>query len=261
MSGGTVAEQNDLPLEDEPKEESKEEPKAEISQKDLDALTERAAALETTVHAGLLERARLEERLKTTDKKEPEAPPPPNSAELQEWVDAGRITQAQADDEKMRQLREGLRADLSKEFDEKGAVRDQARVVEAEFDSYVAMRPDVAIEGTEDRRKFQVVYDRMLKRGLPHDKRTEVAAMESAFGPVDRVQETTRKRRETTREAGGAAAAPGASGSGDAAWKKDCTPDFIAGVEKQIGAGALSGYDDPRLQRQATRHRNQRKAS
>ena len=244
-----MAKQDDLPL----GEETEDEPKAEISQKDLDALNERVATLGTELQA---ERARVEERVKAPEVKEPEKPVRYTREQIQELVDNGQATQAQAETYNAETMRESLKAEWDTELEAKLNVRDQQRVVQDQFDQYTAMRPDVKAEGTDDRRKFQEEYGALLKLGHPHDLRTEVAAMRSSFGPLTRVAETTRKRRETTRETGGAGDGP-EPGRGGEKWEKGLSASQITSFRHQVSVGAYKGFDDPMFQRVTTRARTQ----
>jgi hypothetical protein len=248
-----VAEQDDLPLEG---EESTEEKKVEISAKELAEIKDRAAALETKLQAAEIERVRLEEQAKKPPEAVPEPTPRLTYEQLQEYVDSGQITQAQADAEKARQMREDIKAEVSTELEQKFTAREQQKTVQEQFDAYVVKRPDIKVEGTEDRRRLQEEYAEFLKLGHPNDLRTEVAAMRAVFGPLDRVAETTRSRRESHRETGGAGGTPGKEGGGEK-WEKGLNSTQIAGQRHQVEVGAYTGYDDPRFQRVCNRMRTQ----
>jgi hypothetical protein len=175
-------------------------------------------------------------------------------------VDSGPITQAQADAEKARQMREDIKAEVSTELEQKFTVREQQKTVQEQFDAYLAMRPDIKVEGTEDRRRVQEEFGSLVKLGLQSSLQTEVAAMRAVFGPLDRVAETTRSRRESHRETGGAGGTPGKEGGGEK-WEKGLTADQIAGFRHQVEVGAYKGYDDPMFQRVVTRARTKRKSA
>ena len=250
-----MAEQNDLPL-DEPGDEPA---KVEISAEELEALREGQKTLETQLQAERLEKARLEERLNQPPPAEPAPKPRATEAQLQAAVDEGTISQAQMNSELARQMREDITNEVKTSLTQEFEAKEQLKTVKAQFDGYVENRPDVKVEGTEDRRRVQEEIQALMELGHAYDMRTEVAAMRTVFGSLDRVKETTRKRREVHQEAGGAGGGD-AGGSGTAKWQKGLTPSQIAGFKHELSTNLYKSEDDKMFLDVTTRRRTKNAA-
>jgi hypothetical protein len=255
-----VTEQEKLALEDEKKDEVKP---VEIDPKELETLRSTTEELKSKLQTEMIEKARLEGQVKAPEAP-PEAPAPRATREqLQTAVDNGQITQTQMDTEVARQLSEDLETRLTKKFEEKMTLRDQESAVKSQSDSYIAMRPDVKVEGTEDRRRVMEEIESLMKLGYPYDNRTEVLAMRAVFGPIERVPETTRLRRETHQESGGAGGG-GEGGRSESKWEKGLTQSQVGIYREQLAKGIYKGEDDPFFLKVVTRARTgnvERKAS
>jgi hypothetical protein len=235
-----VAEQDALPLEDEPKDEPQ---KVEVDPAEIEALREAQKTLSAQLEAEKLERARLEGQMKAQPAPaapEQQAQPRLTEAQLQAAVDEGTISQAQMNQEIARQMREDITKDVTADLEQKFSAREQLKSVNDQFSRYVKSHPDVLKEGTEDRRLVQEEISSLIELGHPYDKRTELIAMRTIFGPIDRVQETTRQRREAHQETGGAGEGAG-GGSGSPAWQKGLRPSQVAQFKREIEKGL---YDE-----------------
>jgi hypothetical protein len=253
--------QTPLPLEG---EESEQAAVVEVPKTDFEALQKKAAELESRLQAAEIEKVRLEERAKAPETQAPPAAPAPTREQLQEHVDNGTITQAQMDTELARQLREELKKELSTELRQEFTVKDQQRVVQDQFDAYVKVHPDVKVEGSDDLRRVRDEIQSLVKLGYPHDLRTEVMAMRMAFGPAERIEETTSQRLDTHRETGGAGSAPATGAPTGAAWEKGLNDGQIAAFRKQLDRNVYPSEDDAFFKKVVTRARTDniaRKAS
>jgi len=219
------------------------------------ALQDRLDSMQSKLSQIELDKVRLEERVKIATEKsaEPEAPVL-NRDQLQSAVDAGQITESQRDEELARQLRESLRDELIQELDHKNTVSAQKKELQAEFDAYVAARPDLKVDGSEDLKRVQAEISEMKKRGLDQDLRTEVLAMKMVFGSLDRVKETTRSRRESHKETGGGSDRSTSTKTSDASWEKGLTSRQIDQFRNQA-ATLYKGEDDPFFLKVTTRAR------
>jgi len=175
--------------------QSDESKKVEITEAELKALQEKASALETRLQAAEIERVRLEERAKAQEPKKPEGPVRLTHAQLQEAVDEGKITESDMQAELARQMREDLKTEIKADITAKLEAKEAARKIQDQFDGYLRLRPGVKTEGHEDRIAVQKEFQDLVALGYsPQEKRTEVLAMRNVFGPLDRIQETTRER-------------------------------------------------------------------
>ena len=219
----------------------------EISQAELEQLKERANSLETRLQQAEIEKARLDERAKASAPPAgaaPKAAPVLTREQLQGAVDDGQITQSQMDTEILRQARETLRQELSQEFETKQVIAKQSEAVQTQFDAYVKLRPDVKVDGSDDLKRVQAEIQALVGLGHPHDMRTEVLAMRSVFGPVDRIQETTRHRTETHRDVGGPAPRDNEHTPSGTGWEKGLTQGQIQAFTGQLQRKVYSGEDD-----------------
>jgi len=217
---------------------------------DQDPVAERLAALEeenrelqTRLQARALENARLEEQTKAAKPSEAEKPKPPTREQLQSAVDSGELTQSQMDEEMARQLRESLREEINREQEQIRSQENQRKTLQDEWNAYVDLRPDIKKEGSNEQGRVLAEVAELVKRGMPHDLRTEVVAMRNVYGTLDRVEETTRQRRESHKETGGSGSGEKRPESG-AEWEKGLTSSQVAGFRKLIDKGVYEEDSD-----------------
>ena len=153
---------------------------------------------------------RLEERVALSQQKtEPavkEEPPPKvfTRQELRAAVNEGKL-----DDDQMEQIwsdqnhARTLR-DTEALMNRRDGERTIASTVDVEYDKYVAAFPSLDDKASADWGKVKTEYDYLVNRlGHPATKTTELAALRSALGRNDRIQEHTAELRETARGTGG----------------------------------------------------------
>ena len=246
-----MSEQSDLPL-----EEQNDEP-VTVDPQVLADLQTRASALETKLQAAEIDRARLEEQVKAAvaPPPAPSTPPPPTHEQLQEAVDNGQLTQAQMNQEVARQMRAELHSSISNDLRAEYAAAEQLKTVISQYDQYMALKPDVAVDGTEDRKRLQAAFKELVDLGYPSgEKRTELVAMKNVFGPLERIEETTRLRRDTHRETGGGGGGHEGPSSG-ADWEKGLTAGQRDAFRHQLGTGLYPSETDKKFLAVVTRAR------
>ena len=223
---------------------------------EIDQLKSELESLKTQIQTAELQNARLEERVNATPAApEVKAPEVLTRQQLQEAVDSGQINQAQMDEELARQMRDSLKQELSVESDEKISAAEQKRKLQTKFDAYVRLKPDVTKAGSDDLRRVQEEIKELGTLGYPHDLRTEVLAMKNVFGPLDRVEETTRKTRETHQETGGSGEGMTKKGAGKEKWEEGLRPSQVEANRDQVRKGNYAGEDDPKFLAAMTRLR------
>lgn len=163
-------------------------------------------------------------------------------AELQSFVDDGRMSQGEADrllDEQIKrtvktEVRDEIKADLSRET--------LAARINTEIDKYTEVYPDILSDGSDNRRLVAEEYQRQLSLGKPDNMQTELDALAAVFGPSTRLSKGRQKDPETHQDVG-------SDGGGTPA--KTGAPKLPANVkahyEKMISAGRYKGWDDPVL--------------
>jgi hypothetical protein len=229
-----------------PKEEKPETVSKEEFEKSL--ATERAerAKLQAELDREKEERIRLEERSKT--------PAPPGEKvytrpELDKMVDDGAITEATRDEYLQRQQAQQtstqIQSEVSRQVNESTAL---TRVL-SQIDRYQELIPDLMDEGSENRRRLKAEYSFIEDlEGKPDSvlavRKMELKAARAAFGPVDRIKETTAKTRDTHTETGGAGEGGERGGSVEGQPAKGMTADEKTYYTYQIQQGIYKGWDE-----------------
>ena len=245
--------------ENQQQEENSQE-KVEIPQAQWEEMQAKSAALETRLRDEQLEKARLEERIKTSMQ-----PPTPEQKvhtemELQEMVTSGHITQAQMTME-IERRKDAVRAEeMRAEVKQQLGANDTIKVLQKEMDSYVEIHPDVKVDGSAERAMVQAEIKHLMDLGYEYDLRTEVTALRSCFGPPEKVAETTSQRRERHQGTSGGGAG-GAGETSKSGWQSDLTPGQSSAYQMQLDKGIYSGVDDPMFKRVCERARAQNRKS
>ncbi len=164
-------------------------------------------------------------------------------------MDQGTLTQDQANEIADQQLEAKLKREFEQTLEEKLTVQRQVDTVATELNKYRDAYPDLMNAGSENRRRVTFEYEQLIAMGQPATPATEVLACRLAFGPANRLRETTRETKETHSETGGAATASEPKGDGA---PKSLNAKLKAHYAKQIERGAYKGWDDPVLKKELT---------
>ncbi|KPK66955.1 hypothetical protein AMJ82_11570 [candidate division TA06 bacterium SM23_40] len=100
-------------------------------------------------------------------------------------------------------------------------------------------------EGSRERARLAKEYDYLRNLGHAEGMATELAALRSCFGPVDRIKETTKPRAESHQETGTPAGEVGEPEKGP-----KISPRLKAHYEKMIEKRHFTGWDDPKLKKE-----------
>jgi len=163
---------------------------------------------------------------------------------LLQLVDAGQISQAEADQVWENQIRLESREDVKTLLDDKEKMGRVGTEI-SEYRKYVTGLDEY---GNENRNKVQTEYDALVDRGLPNDPRTELAALKAVFGNISALQakaeakKATKEARETSQEVGGEKSETSAS---DSDVIKNLTPRQKAHYERLMGT-YYKNWDDVR---------------
>lgn len=175
-------------------------------------------------------------------------------AQLREFVDSEELSQEQSDALWDRQLElktdEKIKAAVvqaSSSTDRKLTTQELSSKVGA----YIELLPDLKVDDSDDRNKVAKEYDALARvmgehpRGSEPELKTQLAALERAFGPVDKLRGKLKSRsedRETMESLGGGEG----SDMGDipkTGALKDLTVDRKAYYQKGIDAGRYKNWD------------------
>lgn len=218
----------------------------------LDEVLGQSRKLQDELQAEREQRIRLEERLNAGGGKD--KPKTYTRAELLEAVNAGTITQATADEVWEQQITTKVREDITRDITQRDAVRERATRVSTEISRYKSAVPDVMDTSSDARKKVVAEFDYLVSIGQPKTVETELAALRSVFGPLERLEkrDVTREKRSSHQEGGGARP------NDDSGTTKNGPPANLPARYKQhyesmIGKGMYTGWDDKRLQAELKR--------
>lgn len=169
--------------------------------------------------------------------------------ELRKMVTDESISQDQMDEYLEAKLRNELQQDVMRN----GTERDRTTRVTSEISRYKSLVPDVLKEGTDDRTKVSEEYQHLLGIGQPATIGTELAALRSVFGPVEKLEKRklAGSERETFQDVGNGDRKP-ADGNTSGA-PKNLPPRYKQYYEGMIAKGHYSGWDDPKIKKELDR--------
>jgi len=226
----------------------------EVDTSEVDQLRTDMEALQTQLQSTRLENARLEERAKPPAPAGPTPEPVITRAQLQAAVDEGTITQDLMNEALEKQAEARVLANVTEQVNVQTAQHAHLQKLQNQFDSYLTLKPDVKVDGSADRLLVQKEIEVLVGMGQEYNLQTELLAMRNVFGPVDRVQETTRLRRESTQEAGGGGEDPAAPSGGNG-WRKGLTSGQVKEFERQLARTVYQSEDDKFFQKVVLRAR------
>lgn len=173
------------------------------------SLQKEAAGLRAAVQAERGKRQNLETQLAElkgsvdTLKQTQTQPKEHTRAELQTAVDAGQISQVDADRRLEEQQARRLEAKVSTNIETRLQEQERARKITAEVDRYREFRPDIMEEGSDARNLVATEYNRQVTElGKPANMQTELDALAATFGPASKLQTGRQKEAETHEEVG-----------------------------------------------------------
>lgn len=216
---------------------------------DVSSISADLAAMREELKSEREARARLEGRVQATSeaKQKPAAEQPKvySKSELQYAVDAGTITQDQMDAYLETQTRESIRKEMASQIETaKREMRTQAEI-EAEIDAYKETIPSIMEEGSEDRRRVESEFEKLIRLGLPSNATTELLAVKAAFGPVPkRGTDKTAKARQTDQVGAGGGRAASSDKSSSPLDAFDLSDRQRSYYEKMVDRGIYKSWDD-----------------
>lgn len=169
--------------------------------------------------------------------------------QLQQFVDAGTLTQAQMID-RVRAQDAYLAEQRASQRDAQLTSRQQLL---REIEKYQDARPALREAGSEDLKKVLARVQKLVAKGYdPNDLRTQVVALEMEYESPDGAkpaEETTRTRKASPERAGTSSGSKKESGEDGGNMPAARRLHF----EKGIQAGRYKGWNDPQLRREAIR--------
>lgn len=136
--------------------------------------------------------------------KKEELPKTLTRVDLRAAVEKQQLTQEEADNIWDRQLIEQAKLAGREEARTTLSVTQSGQRIDADLRQYRAAVPNAWKEGTEERAKVSEEFRYLVSIGQPDSKETELAAMRSVFGPVEKLDKARSKPSVEADEQSGA---------------------------------------------------------
>lgn len=151
-------------------------------------------------------RAEFEGKLAAATAKPAEMPKRFTKAELKDAVEAGQITQDQAEAQWDKQVREDALAEARQTAHETVTAVERRKQIDGEIARYKAVAPEILDDSHETRQAIKVEFQALVALGDdPHDLATQLKAIRAVLGPVEKLK-TSRNGKDqydSHRESGG----------------------------------------------------------
>ena len=159
-------------------------------------------------------------------------------AELQVAVDDGRMTPDESDRIIEKQMKDNITSDIRTDLSNERKTSEATDRVNSEIALYTNSRPNIMVEGTEDRNLVAAEYDRQRKiLGRPDNAETELNALMTVFGSSSRLQTARSKGAETHQETGSDGG--GNESSSSDGWPKEMSLGHRAFYQDQINKNII----------------------
>ncbi len=166
-------------------------------------LETRAMTAEAEAKAEREARIRLEERLTAGETKKGESKEV-TRAQLQQEVEAGRLTQSMADDAWIAQHKETWKADMRQEASQQREEDQQNRLIDEQFAAYTRACPEIQVDGSKERKNIVREFNELVRMGQPNTISTQLIATKTILGPIDKLTELRSKREAHSETSTGA---------------------------------------------------------
>lgn len=171
-----------------------------MTDKEKDSVPITAADVTAAVSAGIAAAtAPLQEQIAALQNNKPEPEPAEKAytrVELDQAVEDNKITLVQAQDIMDRQTTAQTAKQINDSVQAAVATIDQGNKVEDEIDLYVKLVPAIETEGSDDRKRVADQFKHFIKIGLPNDKSTELAALNSIYGSIESLKSAKGAKQE-----------------------------------------------------------------
>lgn len=123
------------------------------------------------------------------------APTQYSRLQLQQFVEEGKITQADSDNLWERNIRESTKHEVLAAVGAESVASKQSATVAAELTAYSELVPEVLIEGSTERKKVEREFLHLVSLGYQQTKATEAVALRAAFGDLANLRATKQTHR------------------------------------------------------------------
>ncbi len=146
-----------------------------------------------------------------TEQNEQQATPEYSVTELDNFVAAGQITQTQRDQIFASQIERKAMAHATQAATQIIETNNREATLDTQLQQYASIAPDVAREGSPLRQRVAQEFEFLVQNGAPRDLTTELAAVRSVMGPLERAKQYAQGRRrgpEAGRDSYGGSMSP-----------------------------------------------------
>lgn len=189
-------------------------------------------------------RTEFEARLAEATAKKPDPPKRYTRQELKAAVEAGQISETQADEILENQIRDEVTATARNEA--RAVVTSASREgrVESDIARYKAVAPEILDTGHETRHRLRESYNYFLSLGDKPGTATELKALHAVLGPIEKLERARSGRfsSDSHRETGGGEAGKPRTKSGKLTDRLNA--DAKRHYEKQIEKGLYKDWGD-----------------
>ncbi len=203
---------------------------------------ERESARAEKAERELAEARGYERGRQETEAAQPAQDPPKelSPAELQQAVDEQRMTAAEAEAIRDRQMERRVEAKVSKRVEQQTEVQAIANRTSAELDRYTKAIPALGDQSSAEFEKVKGEFNYQVSLGMPADKRTELLAVRAAFGDVSKLEKIGDPAPPESHQETGGGRDPGADGARSDSWPKDMPAKHRKYYDSQINKGILA---------------------
>ncbi len=168
-----------------------------------------------------------------------------SKAQLNEFVEAGRLTQAAADSIYEKQVEDRAVKRATEEATKAVASQHQQRTVAERMAEFQELVPDAWVDGTTEREQVATTFAALQATGIKGSKdELELAALVAAFGEPAKIRKARgfgRPGAESFEDSGSGRRRPSDEGGSDVP-PRGITAKQLAHYEKGIAAGRYTGW-------------------
>ena len=182
-------------------------------------------------------------------KKQDDQPVRYTRAQLKSAVDAGQITQEQADDRWAAQVREETLEEAQRTALDVVDRQQKKGQIDSDLSAYKRLKPEIMEQGSETRTKIADEYNYLVSIGQPKSVATELAAIRAVLGPLDKLERAANSRRAADpHQDGGSGGGDSGKPKGGAGGNGKKLVDHLKGdakefYERGIKAGRYKDWD------------------
>lgn len=191
-------------------------------------------------------KAQLDEVLAQVKAKPAETPKRFTRAELKAAVEAGQISQEQADAQIEAQFQQDAETRAHRVALDTISAVDRKRLVDSEIARYKTAAPEILDDDHDTRKSIKQQFTGLVELGDdPKDVATQLKAIRAVLGPIERLERSRggRNEHETHRETGGAG-----SGGGRQTTGKKLADQLSAATrqdyQRKIDSGVYKDWDE-----------------